>query len=92
MLYSWIALYWPGLSIHYKSDQPGVPVKNYIDQSQGFAFCAFALAAIAIESFRRGQRVIAALTAIIAIALLTNLAFVNVSRTALVYSPILAVL
>lgn len=92
MLYSWIALYWPGLSIHYKSDQPGVPVKNYIDQSQGFAFCAFALAAIAIESFRRGQRVIAALAAIIAIALLTNLAFVNVSRTALVYSPILAVL
>lgn len=92
MLYSWIVLFWPSLSIHYKVDQPGVPVKNYIDQSQGFAFCAFALAALAIESFRRHQRTIAVLAALIAIALLANLAFVNVSRTALVYSPVLAAL
>lgn len=92
MLYSWIALYWPGASIHYKADQPGVPVKNYIDQSQGFVFCAFALAAIAAETFRRGRRALAISCAIIAIALLANLAFVNVARTALVYSPILAVL
>ncbi len=92
VMYSWVALYWPGLSVHYKSDQPGVPIKNYIDQSQGFVFCAFALAAIAIESLRRGQRVIAILSAMIAGALLANLAFVNVARTALVYSPVLAVL
>lgn len=91
MLYSWVALYWPGLSIHYKSDQPGVPVKNYIDQSQGLAFCAFALAAVAVEGLRRQQRTVAISAAIIAIALLANLAFVNVSRTALVYCPVLAV-
>jgi len=92
MLYSWIALYWPNVSIHYKSDQPGVPVKNYIDQSQGFVFCAFALAAIAVETLRRGRQVIAISATIIAVALLANLAFVNVARTALVYSPVLAVL
>ena len=92
MLYSWIVLYWPALSIHYKSDQPGVPVKNYIDQSQGFVFCAFSLAAVAIEAMRRGWRLIAISAAIIAIALLANLAFVNVARTALVYSPVLALL
>lgn len=92
MLYSWVVLFWPGLSIHYKSDQPGVPVKNYIDQSQGFAFCAFALAAVAVESWRRRQRAIAVSAVLVAIALLANLAFVNVSRTALVYSPILAAL
>ncbi|MFX9089605.1 hypothetical protein ABTN55_21305, partial [Acinetobacter baumannii] len=65
MLYSWAALYWPGLSIHYKSDQPGVPVKNYIDQSQGFALCAFALGAIAVEAFRRKERRLAIATATI---------------------------
>ncbi len=92
MLYSWIVLYWPGLSIHYKSDQPGVPVKNYIDQSQGFVFCAFSLAAVAVEAIRRGKRLVAIFAAAIAIALLANLAFVNVARTALVYSPVLAVL
>jgi O-antigen ligase len=92
MLYSWAVLFWPGLSIHYKSDQPGVPLKNYIDQSQGFAFCALALAAIAVESWRRQQQRIAVSAALIAIALLANLAFVNVSRTALVYSPVLAAL
>lgn len=92
MLYSWIVLFWPGLSIHYKVDQPGVPVKNYIDQSQGFVFCAFALAAVAVESLRKRQQAIAISAALIAIALLANLAFVNVSRTALVYSPVLAAL
>lgn len=92
MLYSWVALYLPALSISFKSDQPGVPVKNYIDQSQGFAFCAFALAVIAVEAFRRQQRTLAIASAAIAAAFLANLAFVNVSRTALVYSPIIAAL
>lgn len=92
MLYSWIVLVSPGLAIHYKSDQPGVPVKNYIDQSQGFAFCVFALAAIAIEAYRKHRRAIAISAAAIAVALAANLAFVNVSRTALVYSPVIAVM
>jgi len=92
MLYSWIALYWPGVSIHYKADQPGVPVKNYIDQSQGFVFCVFALAAVAAETFRRKRHSLAILCAVIASGLLANLAFVNVARTALVYSPVIAVM
>jgi O-antigen ligase len=90
MLYSWVVLFFPGLSIHYKSDQPGVPVKNYIDQSQGFVLCAFALAAVAIEAYRKHQRAIAIFAGVIVAAFLANLAFVNVARTALVYSPILA--
>lgn len=92
MLYSWITLFFPGFSITYKPDQPGVPVKNYIDQSQGFAFCAFALAAVAVETYRKQQHAVAILAAVIAAALAANLVFVNVSRTALVYSPILAAL
>jgi hypothetical protein len=92
MLFSWIVLFFPNFAIHYKSDQPGVPVKNYIDQSQGFVFCAFALAAVTVEAYRKNKRAVAILSAVIATALLANLAFVNVARTALVYSPILAVL
>lgn len=92
MLFSWLVLFFPNFAIHYKPDQPGVPVKNYIDQSQGFVFCAFALAAVAVETYRKNKRAIAILSAVIAVALLANLAFVNVARTALVYSPILAVL
>lgn len=92
MLYSWVVLYWPSLSIYHKADQPGIPVRNYIDQSQGFAFCAFALAAIAAEAFLRQKRAIAIAATVIAAALLANLAFVNVSRTALVYLPVLAML
>lgn len=90
MLYSWIVLVFPALAIHYKSDQPGIPVKNYIDQSQGFAFCVFALAAIAIEAYRKQQRAVAITAATIAAALAANLVFVNVARTALVYSPVIA--
>lgn len=92
MIYSWIALYFPAFSISFKSDQPGVPIKNYIDQSQGFAFCAFALAGIALETWKNNKRTIAIVSGGGAAALLVNLAFVNVSRTALVYSPIIAVI
>lgn len=92
MLYSWIALYYPAFSISFKSDQPGVPIKNYIDQSQGFAFCAFVLAGVAVEAFKNGRRTTAIISAALAAALLINLAFVNVSRTALVYSPIIAMI
>jgi O-antigen ligase len=92
MVYSWIALYFPSLSISFKSDQPGVPIKNYIDQSQGFAFCAFALAGVAFDALKNGRKKLAILSASLAVALLINMAFVNVSRTALVYSPIIAVI
>jgi len=85
-------LFFPGLSIRYKSDQPGVPVKNYIDQSEGFALCVFAPAAVAVEAYRKQQCTVAISAAVIAAALAANLAFVNVSRTALVYLPIIAMM
>ncbi len=92
MIYSWTVFFFPDLSIHLKSDQPGIPVKNYIDQSQGFAFCVFALAAVAIEFFRAQKNASAIALTILAAFFLANMAFVNVSRTTLLFAPVLALL
>jgi len=69
--------------------QAGVAVKNYIDQSQGFALCAVALVALAVDTARRHRRRLALGLAALALAFVLNLAFVNVARTALVYLPVM---
>jgi hypothetical protein len=67
----------------------GVPVKNYIDQSQEFALCAVALAYPIISLLRAKKIVPALLLVAIALSFLVNMAFVIVSRTALVTVPVL---
>lgn len=89
MIYSFLVYVSPTLAITMKVDQPGVPVKNYIDQSQAFALCAVWLAGLAIEAFRRKQVNQAILYIVLAGALLTNLAFINVARTAFIYLPVM---
>ena len=67
----------------------GVFVKNYIDQSQEFALCAVALA-YPIATLLRAKRVALALAlGALSLAFLANMAFVIVSRTALVTIPIM---
>jgi O-antigen ligase len=67
----------------------GVPVKNYIDQSQEFALCAVALA-YPIVSLLRAKKILPALMlSAIGLSFIVNMAFVIVSRTALVTVPIL---
>lgn len=85
---SWIVAFYPGLAL--KPDaQYGVPVKNYIDQSQEFALCAVALAFPVITLLRNGKKWPALALAAIAFLFAANMIFIAISRTALVTMPIM---
>ncbi|MGA7804286.1 O-antigen ligase family protein [Bradyrhizobium sp.] len=89
MAMSWIVAFDPHLAL--KSGPgatPGIFVKNYIDQSQEFALCAVALTYPIITSWRAQKRRLALLLAAIALSFVVNMAFVTVSRTALVTMPV----
>jgi O-antigen ligase len=88
MAMSWIVTVDPGLALRSGASY-GVPVKNYIDQSQEFALCAVALA-YPIVNLLRAKRTLPALVLIaLSLSFLVNMAFVIVSRTALVTVPIM---
>lgn len=88
-LMSWIVLFHPELSLRKVDPEPGIFVKNYIDQSQEFALCAVALA-YPIGTFLKARRFLAAaLLAALVASFLANMAFVIVSRTALVTMPVM---
>jgi O-antigen ligase len=88
MILSWIVLVDPGWKIT-ATASVGVPVKNYIDQSQEFALCTFALAWPALRSFRRRQFATAVYCLIGMLAFVANMMFVASARTALIYMPVL---
>jgi hypothetical protein len=85
---SWIVVFDPGLALKPGATY-GVPVKNYIDQSQEFALCAVALAFPIVTLLRAGRTLQALLLSAIALSFVANMAFVTVSRTALVTMPIM---
>ena len=85
---SWIVAFDPSLALKAGASY-GVPVKNYIDQSQEFALCAVALA-FPIVTLLRAKRIwLAALLIAISLGFVVNMMFVVVSRTALVTMPIM---
>ena len=86
---SWLVLFDPSLSIKADSGQPGIFVKNYIDQSQEFALCAVALAFPVVKLLREKKFWLAGLLTVIGLGFLVNMAFVIVSRTAIVTMPIM---
>lgn len=86
MIYSWIIAVEPGLALRPGAEY-GVPVKNYIDQSQEFALCMIGVLYLIIQGFRDRQILKALLLAAIALAFFANMAFVVVSRTAMVAIP-----
>jgi O-antigen ligase len=88
MVASWIVAVYPSLAWRAVPDY-GVPVKNYIDQSQEFALCAVALSYPIIELVRAGRIVPALLLGAIALSFVANMTFIIVSRTALVTMPIM---
>ncbi|WP_076860097.1 O-antigen ligase family protein [Bradyrhizobium mercantei] len=91
MMLSWIVLALPQLKLaHTASD--GVPVKNYLDQSQEFALCAFALALPALTALRARQWRIAAGAIALMLLFAGNMLYVVSARTALVYMPVLLIL
>jgi len=88
MILSWIVTIDPRLAL--KADAyPGVPVKNYIDQSQEFALCTIGALYVIVKAARRKRWLIVSLLTLSTISLFANMAFVVVSRTALVTMPIM---
>jgi O-antigen ligase len=88
MLLSWIVVFDPSLTIKPRIDY-GVPVKNYINQSQEFALCAVALAYPVVNLFNQRRYALAAILLALGLSFVVNMMFVIVSRTALVGMPIM---
>ena len=86
---SWLVMLEPGLSLKKGAVERGIFVKNYIDQSQEFVLCTVALAFPIITLLRDGKIRQALLLTALAVNFILNMAFVNVSRTALVTLPIM---
>jgi O-antigen ligase len=85
---SWLVAFDPRLAL--KSGAAyGVPVKDYIDQSQEFALCAVALAYPIVTLLRARRTLLAALLIVLSLSFVVNMMFVIVSRTALVTMPIM---
>ncbi|MCK1511936.1 O-antigen ligase family protein [Bradyrhizobium sp. 190] len=90
MVMSWIVLIDPSLSLKPNgAADRGIFVKNYIDQSQEFALCAVALAYPVIILMRSNRMWQALALAAVSLGFLVNMAFVTVSRTAIVTMPIM---
>jgi O-antigen ligase len=95
LVMSWIVFLDPALSLnslhndYYDVAVLGVPVKNYIDQSQEFALCAVALAYPIVTLLREKRILPAALLTALSLSFVVNMMFVIVSRTALVTMPIM---
>jgi O-antigen ligase len=85
---SWIVAFDPALSLKSGATY-GVPVKNYIDQSQSFALCALTLAYPIVMLLRTKRILVAVLLIAVSLSFVVNMAFVVVSRTALVTMPVL---
>ena len=87
---SWIVAFFPDLTLKSKNfASHGIFVKNYIDQSQEFALCAVALAYPIARLLRAKKLALALALGALALGFLANMAFVIVSRTALVTIPIM---
>ena len=89
MVLSWIVLFVPQLKVT-STQSAGVPVKNYIDQSQEFALCAVALAYPTIALLRTRRIWQPVLLVALSLSFVGNMIFVIVSRTALVTIPVMS--
>jgi O-antigen ligase len=88
---SWISLFAADWKIT-ATETAGVPVKNYIDQSQEFGFCILALTALILTFFDQRRFALAVLCAVLMLSFFASMMFVASSRTALVFMPILLIL
>jgi O-antigen ligase len=91
MVMSWIVAYDPSLSLKAPGEPGGrgIFVKNYIAQSQEFALCAVALAYPVIRLLQTNRMWQALVLSAISLGFIVNMAFVIVSRTAMVTIPIM---
>ncbi|WP_407188796.1 O-antigen ligase family protein [Bradyrhizobium centrosematis] len=86
---SWLVAFYPNLALKTDPPERGIFVKNYINQSQEFALCAVALAYPVVMLLREKRFWLAGLLTALALSFFVNMAFVVVSRTALVTVPIM---
>src|SRR5882757_4534195 len=70
----------------------GIAVKNYLDQSQEFTFCLFALALPTLWLIQQKRFALAAGCAVLMLGFFANMIFVVTGRTALVCVPVLLAL
>lgn len=89
MMMSWLVLFEPSLALKQDDPERGIFVKNHIAQGQEFALCAVALAYPIYQLFRENKVRLALLLCAVVLGLLANMAFVVVSRTAIVTMPIM---
>ncbi len=89
LLASWVLAMFPGIPWRGVS---GVPVKDYILQSEEFLICAFVLLAIACNRIgpRRWPSVLG--LGVLAVLFAANIALVATGRTTLLVAPVLALL
>ena len=91
MGFSWLIYFAPGLKF-VATEDAGVPVKNYIDQSQELALCLFAAAPLLLTLLEARRWGAALGFAVLLLGFLCNMIFVVVARTAFIYLPVLLVL
>jgi O-antigen ligase len=91
MLVSWVVAFDPSLSLKRPDEAGGrgIFIKNYIAQSQEFALCAVALAYPIFNLLRAKRNWQVLMLCAIALGFIVNMAFVIVSRTAMVTMPIM---
>ncbi|WGD55426.1 O-antigen ligase family protein [Bradyrhizobium sp. CB1650] len=86
---SWLVIFYPNLTIKPGGIERGIIVKNHIDQGQEFTLCAVVLAYPVAMLLRKKRYWLAGLLTALAVSFFANMAFVVVSRTALVTVPIM---
>jgi len=88
LVMSWVVVFEPRLTIKAVVEY-GIPVKNYIDQSQEFALCALALLYPIVKLMGQKKFLAGALLVALSLSFLINMAYVVVSRTALFTTPVM---
>ena len=90
LLVSWMLFLFPGVLWHPRL--AGVPVKDYIIQSEEFLICAFALFGIALAEYRSASWHSTAWMVVLALLFLADIFFVTTGRTSLLVGPVLVLL
>jgi O-antigen ligase len=90
LAYSWLLLVVPGLPS--RGYPLGVPIKDYVIQSEIFAICALVLFDRAVAASKEARWQIAMLLTALGLVFVLNVAFVATARTTLVIMAVLMVL
>lgn len=88
---SWLIYLEPGLASA-ATDTVGIPVRNYIDQSQEFSLCLFAATPLLLTLIAENRRMPALLCGGLLLGFYCNMMFVVIARTAFLYFPVLTVM